>query len=228
MLKRCFSRRKYSGFPNHLPLGPPRRFPDVAPGGHPVMHTNLHALLGLAKTLPPPRPDEPRFALIPYQMAGINARTVLSEAMWRRLSRTVIETHGGACTACPNDPPNRIECHEVWAYELPAGRTDKPGVMRLVGLQPLCRLCHLGKHIRFATSRGMLPEVQSHLMRLYPGLTKDRLEQLIRIATADDKLKYQYKALDLTYLNAARFAWLHAAMGRRFTANELALAAAPG
>lgn len=94
--------------------------------------------------------------------------------------------------------------------------------MRLVGLRALCRLCHMGKHIKYAKSRGKLPQVSSHLMKLYQGLSAERIEQLILEAVDKRVLKYRYEELDLTYLNDARFACIRAQLGRDFTTNELA------
>lgn len=169
------------------------------------------------------RRTEPRFELIPHQMGGINARTVLPDATWRQLSKMVIRSNGGKCCECPNHQGARMECHEVWAFEWEAraSRPNKVGVMRLTGLRPLCHLCHMAKHIKFAESQGELPEVMAHLIDLYDGLTEKGLTQLIGMAAASSKLKYRYAELDLTYLNDDRFAWIHEQMGRKFTANEM-------
>lgn len=169
------------------------------------------------------RPREPRFELIPHKMSGINVRAILPDDNWRQLSRMVIQSNGGQCCECPNVQRTRMECHEVWEYtwEERAGRRNKVGVMRLVGLRPLCHLCHMGKHIKFATSRGELPQVRAHLMQLHAGLTEHRLAQLINEAAGSSRLKYKYEELDLTYLNDARFAWLHRQIGRQFGTNEM-------
>jgi hypothetical protein len=156
--------------------------------------------------LPSKKPDraqrrtEPRFELIPHQMGGINARTVLPEAVWRQLSKMVIRSNGGKCCECPNHQGAGMECHEVWAFEWEqrASRPNKVGVMRLTGLRPLCHLCHMAKHIKFAESQGELPEVMAHLIELYDGLTEKGLKQLIDMAAASSKLKYRYAELDLT------------------------------
>lgn len=169
------------------------------------------------------RRKEPRFELIPHKMGGINARIVLPKDIWDQLSKMVISSNGGKCCECPNHQAVGIECHEVWEYEWEwrANRPKKVGVMRLIGLRPLCHLCHMGKHIKFAESQGELPQVMAHLTKLYNGLTEKRLKQLIGMATASSKLKYKYAELDLTYLNDARFAWIHEEIGRKFTTNEM-------
>lgn len=169
------------------------------------------------------RRKEPRFELVPHKMGGMNARIVLSDEIWRQLSKMVISSNGGKCCECPNHQALGLECHEVWAYEWErrAHRPNKIGVMRLVGLRPLCHLCHMVKHIKFAKSQGELPEVTAHLLTLYDGLTEQGLKELIDKAAASSKLKYKYAELDLTYLNDERFAWIHEQIGRKFTANEM-------
>jgi len=168
-------------------------------------------------------PSEPRFELIPRKMSGINARLVLPEALWSQLSTMVIDANGGNCCECPNEPRTRMECHEVWKYEWVRrpGRTGAVGVMRLVGLQPLCHLCHMGKHIKYAESHGELPQVMAHLMKLHDGLTAERIGQLMREAVAKSELKYRYEELDLRYLNAPQFAPIRARFGRDFTDNDM-------
>lgn len=230
---------RQAGTASDRPIAPPAPPPALRPPAPPLTLPERSAPIDDGAGVFPPaapitikpqhqptqvRPREPRFELIPHKMSGINVRAILPDDNWRQLSRMVIQSNAGQCCECPNVQRTRMECHEVWEYawEERAGRRNKVGVMRLVGLRPLCHLCHMGKHIKFATSRGELPQVRAHLMQLHAGLTEHRLAQLINEAAGSSRLKYKYEELDLTYLNDARFAWLHRQIGRQFGTNEMA------
>lgn len=149
------------------------------------------------------RRREPRFELIPYQMAGMNARAVLARETWAQICAIVHEHYGGKCCECFDD--SRLECHEVWAYELGRG-PERAGVsvMRLAGLRSLCHLCHRGKHFKCAERQGELPQVKAHLMKLY-GVSARHWDELALKALRQLELKLRYDYLDLTYLNGKRF-----------------------
>lgn len=170
------------------------------------------------------RRKRPRFELIPHKMGGVNARLLLASEVWRALCAMVHETYGGMCCECLRVCPyNRgLECHEVWKYAWMrhGGSGTNVGVMRLAGLRSLCRLCHQGKHFKFAEKRGKLPQVKAHVMELYE-LSESEWDLCILEAVENKALQYRYKQLDLTYLNNERFGWVQKQFGRHFTDNEM-------
>lgn len=170
------------------------------------------------------RRTRPRFELIPHKMGGINARLILASEVWAALCAMVHETYGGRCCECLRLCPDNqgLECHEVWKYAWvrQRGSTTNVGVMRLAGLRSLCRLCHQGKHFKFAEKHGKLPQVKAHLMKLYE-LSEAEWDLCILEAVKNKALQYRYKKLDLTYLNSERFGWVQEQFGRHFSDNEM-------
>jgi hypothetical protein len=82
--------------------------------------------------------------------------------------------------------------------------------MQLVGLQPLCWLCHGAKHIGCSRSKGILPQVKEHLRKVYRMKDEelDRIES--EAAEKAERLKTRIpRELDLTYLNHERFGQVH-------------------
>jgi hypothetical protein len=160
--------------------------------------------------------------LIPYPMGGKHARAVLSEEAWKVVRNIVHEEHGWQCNECPST--ENLECHEEWKYDWVARKSKLVPVMQLIGLRSLCRLCHKGKHIKYVEKNQpeLLPAVRRHLMARW-GLKDEQLNDHVAEAVARVRLLKTRipRDLDLTYLNHARFAQVHAMMGRTFSANEL-------
>jgi hypothetical protein len=185
---------------------------------HHVMWNVPDASVPRMKLVERPR-RELKIELIPRQMSGMNARAVLTREAWDQVRDITHALHGGRCAECGSD--SRVECHEEWQYEWAHRDRKNLPVMRLAALRTLCRLCHLGKHIRFAENHcpGELPYVRRHLMRLY-ALSEAQLDDHVRKALEIvRKLTFNYR-LDLTYLNDERFAAVHVLMGRTFGNNE--------
>jgi hypothetical protein len=176
--------------------------------------------------VPPREPSVSRrtlsIELIPYPMGGKHARAVLSEEAWKVVRDIVHEEHGWQCNECPST--ENLECHEEWKYDWVRRESKLVPVMQLIGLRSLCRLCHKGKHIKYVEKNQpeLLPTVRRHLMARW-GLEDEQLNGHVAEAVARvRRLKTRIpRELDLTYLNHARFAQVHAMMGRTFSANEL-------
>jgi hypothetical protein len=166
---------------------------------------------------------------IPYPMGGKNARAVLSKSEWKAVREIVLEEHGWKCALCgyARNTAN-LHCHEVWQYPWEIRSFGKKSknvpVMRLVGLQILCRFCHGAKHVGCPSNKEILPLIKEHLRRVY-GMTEEELDQVESNAVAavtPNETKIP-RELDLTYLNQERFAQVREMMGGRvFSTNELA------
>ena len=76
--------------------------------------------------------------LIPFSMHGVNARSAVSQATWRKASQQVRREAKGVCEIC-SGRTKFLEAHEKWEWY-----KDE---QRLVKLQALCVPCHRVKHI---------------------------------------------------------------------------------
>jgi hypothetical protein len=148
-------------------------------------------------------------------------RAVLPVDVWRLLRKMTIDAHGKRCAQCGAD--SQLECHEVWDYgSLPSVDGAMRYVMKLVGLQALCHLCHVGKHIGFArTDAQQYRQVRTHLKAVY-GVSDEEFavceqQAVERVAELN---RAGPRSLDLTLLNDEQFVWIQHRFGRRFTADE--------
>lgn len=133
-------------------------------------------------SVPTLRPEvtngEPRMRadLLPPTVWGSNLRALLTDSVWRRLSRETSEGASGVCEICGrvsngSRGPQRPDCHEIWSFSERAG---KP-VQRLERLIALCKGCHNVQHIGRAESLGLTPDVIARL-REVNGWTADEAE----------------------------------------------------
>ena len=213
---------------SRTPIPPVRREPSPPPRREPSAPAPYVEPRPTAPSTPPQTtPSEPRPQLkqepIPRVMWGKNARNVLSEEAWDVVRSIVLEEHDWKCALCGHSNTNNLECHEVWTYPWPRRGSKSVPVMKLVGLQSLCRYCHGAKHIGCSRWKGILPQVKKHLQRVY-DITNDELNRLESDAAAEARKVSTRKAreLDLTYLNHERFVLVREMMGgRMFGTNEL-------
>lgn len=98
-----------------------------------------------------------KIELVPKTSWGNNARKLLTQTQWRRISKAVREKN--KCEICEN-PKQPFHCHEVWEYNM---RTK---IQTLVGLLCLCEKCHLVKHFGYAQVKGRDREAIKHLMEV--------------------------------------------------------------
>jgi len=166
-------------------------------------------------------PENLVFEPIPHAMRHKCVRAVLPVDIWRLLCKMTIDDSGKRCAQC--GACDQLECHEVWDYSsVPGADGVFRHVMKLIGLQALCHLCHVGKHIGFArTDPHQYRRVKTHLQAVY-GLTEREFN--IREQQAVDRVAELNRAgprsLDLTLLNEDRFVWIQHRYGRRFTEDE--------
>jgi DNA polymerase III subunit epsilon len=120
--------------------------------------------------------------LVPVSTWQKNVRAVVSRSTWDVLrwffgatsqKPLFVSTHynklylqkmfGGdnevACAIC-SSRTHDLQLHEEWSYD------DSRKIQRLVGLIPLCRKCHLCKHLGFANERGRLGVALTHLAKV--------------------------------------------------------------
>lgn len=172
---------------------------------------------------PPDIPGADRliFEPIPHAMRHKCVRAVLPVDVWRLLRKMTIEAYGMRCAQC--GASNQLECHEVWDYQT-ASSADGVGrhMMKLVGLQALCHLCHVGKHIGFARTNVLqYQRVKTHLKAVY-GVSDEEFGKLEHQAVEQvaELNRAGPRSLDLTMLNEERFMWIQHRFGRQFTDDE--------
>jgi hypothetical protein len=159
---------------------------------------------------------------IPRPMAGKNARNVLTKAAWRKVRDIVLEEHDWACAVCHRFKRKGLHCHEKWDFKWLVRDSKNVPVMKLVGLQALCRLCHGAKHIGCSRQKKYLHKVKEHLRTDY-GLDDEDLDRIeSEFEKKAEKLSTKIpRELDLTYLNHEKFDEVHLMMNRMFSTNEL-------
>lgn len=162
------------------------------------------------------------FEPIPHAMRHKCVRAVLPVDVWRLLRKITIDAYGKRCAQCGAE--SQLECHEVWEYTTIAGVDGSIShVMKLIALQALCHLCHVGKHIGFArTDARQYGRVKAHLKSVY-RVSDDEFALLERQAVerVAELNRAGLRSLDLTLLNEERFMWIQHRFGRRFTDDEL-------
>lgn len=93
--------------------------------------------------------------MVPSSSWNNNLRHVLTKKMWDDIRKKVYTKYKGKCAIC-GKTPKKLHAHEVWEYQ------DEGHVQVLQDIIPLCTMCHLVKHIGFASineSRGGAPMI---------------------------------------------------------------------
>ena len=158
---------------------------------------------------------------IPHPMAGKNARSVLTTEAWGKVRDIVLEEHSWTCAECHCIRLKGLHCHEVWDFASQVRHSKPVPVMKLVGLQALCWLCHGAKHIGCSRQKKYLHKVKQHLRQEY-SMDDDDLDCLESdFYHKAESLKTTIpRELDLTYLNHEKFDEVHLMMNRMFSTNE--------
>lgn len=84
--------------------------------------------------------------LIPSSSWGSNLRAILKPKMWEDVRKKVYQKNNFKCSICREKI--KLQAHEIWQFE------DTTKVQKLVNIVPLCYMCHMVKHIGFASLRG--------------------------------------------------------------------------
>jgi len=89
--------------------------------------------------------------------SGHSLYRYLTTKAWTTLRQTVLEKNGSCCAVC--EVTNvQLDCNEQWEYN------DETHIVRLVGLEMLCQMCHLVKHMN---QRGAsLDVLAEHFMKV--------------------------------------------------------------
>ena len=97
--------------------------------------------------------------LVPATAWNNNLRKILKPSVWNKIRNEVYKKYDYKCAICQS--PYKLHCHEVWDYD------DLINIQKLVGLQALCRNCHLIKHIGLAGIKSKnFENVIKHFMKV--------------------------------------------------------------
>lgn len=94
------------------------------------------------------------FLILPQSAHGKNLRTKLPISTWRKMSEEVRKYH--YCVGCGKYFENigNLEAHEEWTF--------KYNKQKLVGIYPLCKMCHFTVHAGRAEHLGKTDEIIKH------------------------------------------------------------------
>lgn len=173
-------------------------------------------------------------------MHYMNVRAVLTSSQWQKLAQYCHDKAGRRCQQC-GARSKSLECHEKWSYDVTNKTTSqnnlklntytskygktytksrKVGVMKLVELVSICKLCHYSKHPNFAMTMKSWQYTQKHIKKLF-NINSFQFYLIMNKDKRKMKLlnNFEYN-LDLTYLNQDEYNFLTDAVGRKFTKNE--------
>jgi len=101
--------------------------------------------------------------LIPSTSWGGSLANLLTASSWDKLRQPALSRTNGVCVVCGLAGGNgkAVHCHEVWEYHLPLA--GEIGAQKLVGILPVCKLCHEMFHLGRAAMEGRLDRALSRL-----------------------------------------------------------------
>ena len=81
--------------------------------------------------------------LVPQSSWQNNLRTLLKPTMWKEIRSKALNKYNNKCAIC--NRTGKMHAHEVWEYD------DENKIQKLNDVVPLCYMCHMVKHIGFAS-----------------------------------------------------------------------------
>lgn len=93
-----------------------------------------------------------KIELVPRTTWFTSLFSLLPSDIWKQIREEHIQKPGAKCEIC-NSTKGPFQLHEKWEYN------DENHVQKLVGLQLLCRKCHLIKHIGLAEIKASEDEI---------------------------------------------------------------------
>ena len=96
--------------------------------------------------------------LVPKTSWYNNLRSLMRKEDWIILRKKVVMDAKNICAICRSK--GYLQCHEVWHYD------DENHIQRLIGLLPICDLCHAVKHIGHteSTSKTLYAKAVEHFL----------------------------------------------------------------
>jgi len=133
--------------------------------------------------------------LIPSSSWQNNLRGVLKPKMWDEIRKKVYKKNNFKCSICGQK--RKLQAHEIWKFN------KRSHTQKLVDIVPLCFLCHMVKHIGYASlvsKRPMNQRLIKHFMDIN-GCDRKTFQKHLKAAIKnfDNLSRYEWK-LDLEKL----------------------------
>lgn len=128
------------------------------------------------------------FLILPQSAQGKNLRTLFPTKIWRDMSNEVRKHH--YCVGCGKYFENisDLEAHEEWTF--------KYNKQKLIGIYPLCKMCHFTVHAGRAEHLGKTDLILEHYC-LVNNVSKKRAKKDLKkawyIFYARNNYKYKLK-----------------------------------
>lgn len=135
--------------------------------------------------------------LIPESSWGASLANILTANSWAKIRMPCL-VEAGACEECGS--VERLECHEVWAYD------ECQAVQTLIGFRCVCFRCHEMYHLGLAQTRGRFGEAFRRLAvinRIRDNELRPYREAIVDKFRARSEIEW---ALDLSILKGMRLA----------------------
>lgn len=106
--------------------------------------------------------------MIPRTSWFNNLRKILSLGDWNKIRHTSYRDANFYCSICGDTGINQgyghpLECHETWVYsDIIGGAINKMHLQTLHSINALCPMCHLSKHMGFASVINKQKEAIAH------------------------------------------------------------------
>jgi hypothetical protein len=129
--------------------------------------------------------------MVPKSSHYNNMRKVLSKEGWDEIRKSTYRKYNYKCGICGDK--GKMNCHEIWEYD--EGR----GVQTLKGYISLCTMCHMVKHIGFASilaTKGKLDyeEVVKHFCKVNKCSKKkfrEHTDEMFRVFRKQSNMKWR-------------------------------------
>jgi hypothetical protein len=133
--------------------------------------------------------------LIPSSSWQNNLRDILKPNMWDDIRKKVYKKNNFKCSVCGQK--RKLQAHEIWKFN------KRTHIQKLVDIVPLCFLCHMVKHIGFASlviKRPINQRLIKHFMEVN-GCNRETFQKELKVAIKNfqDRSRYDWE-LNLTKL----------------------------
>ena len=148
------------------------------------------------------KPMQPKLAveLVPRSTWEWNVRSELTRTQWDKLRAQIYQKADHKCEVCGGrGKKHPLEAHERWSYD------DNTHVQTLVGIEALCPLCHMVRHMGRTISLGLGDVAMAHMDKVNgwtPQQTEDHVTEAFKVW--GERSKYNWH-LDLTWLKNVGF-----------------------
>lgn len=138
--------------------------------------------------------------LIPKSSWFKSVRSHITQTQWNKIRKEVYRKANYTCQICGINEENFLGCKKGWLHANELWKF-KDGVQSLVGLEAICRTCHLVKHFGYAEISGRRNQALNHLMKVNKwdvGTTNEYLKQQFEEWEERSEIKW---IIDYSFIN---------------------------